>query len=129
MRTGQENIVWFGQPYVRARLPNGATANMLLDTGSASSHVTGLIGHKMDLGDGVSSTETVLGAAGTRSTTVTTLPRITLHVGTTQLDINRVRSREVRGHALAVQDGIFGNDLLRQGVVVIDPTAGLFQLD
>lgn len=125
---GRGNLVWFGKPYVRARLPDGGSANMFLDTGSASSRVTERLRRKIDLGDGAISSETALGAGGTRSVTVTTYPRLTFHVGPTQLDLARIRTREARDPAQATQDGTFGNDILRSGLVVIDPPAGLFEL-
>ena len=101
---------------------------MFLDTGSASSRVTERLRRKIDLGDGAVSSETALGAGGTRSVTVTTYLRLTVHLGSTQLDLAPIRSREARGPAKAMQDGTFGNDLLRRGLVVIDPPAGLFEL-
>ncbi|QJR11896.1 hypothetical protein DSM104443_02979 [Usitatibacter rugosus] len=125
-RRASGDLAWIGEPYVRARAPNGLPMRLFLDTGASHSSLSGNIARAMGLGDGERVPSQVMGAGSSRKVDLVVHRDATLFVGGARVAFGEMQSIEPRSTGYAVRDGVLGADALVRGKVVIDPTAHEF---
>ncbi|APV50337.1 hypothetical protein BWI17_11925 [Betaproteobacteria bacterium GR16-43] len=119
------DLFWIGEPYVRARAPNGLPLALFLDTGASRTALAAPIAAAAGLRDGEKKTTVVMGAGSSRTVEVTVYRNAALHVGGARVAFGELQSIEPRSSAYAVRDGVLGADMLASGTIVVDPPARL----
>jgi len=126
MARGGGDLLWIGEPYVRARASNGLPLTLFLDTGASHSALSTPVARAAGLGEGERAKSLVMGASGSRTIEVTVHRDATLYAGGSRIAFGEMQSMEPRSSGYAVRDGVLGADALARGTVVIDPASREF---
>lgn len=125
-RGGGGDLVWIGEPYVRARAANGLPVLLFLDTGASHSSLAGTVARAAGLGEGERVPTQVMGAGSSRKVDLTVHRNVPLYVAGVRVAFGEMQSIEPRSTGYAVRDGVLGADAMVRGKVVIDPSAREF---
>ncbi len=125
---GPGDLLWVGEPYVRARAPNGLPVTLFFDTGASRSALSAPVAAAAGLRDGEIRSTLVMGAGSSRRREVTVYKDAALHVGGSRVAFGELQSIEPRSTGYAVRDGVLGADALLEGKVLIDFSQGLFSV-
>jgi len=120
------DLLWIGEPYVRARGSNGFPLTLFLDTGASHTALSTSVARAAGLGAGERGKSLVMGASGSRTIEVTVHRDASLYAGGSRIAFGEMQSVEPRSSGYAVRDGVLGADALARGTVVIDPASREF---
>jgi predicted aspartyl protease len=125
---GGGDLLWIGEPYVRARASNGLPLTLFLDTGASRTALSEPVAALAGLRSDERKSTLVMGAGSSRRMEVTVHRGAALHVGGARVAFDELQSMEPRSSGYAVRDGVLGADALRGGKVVLDPAAREFTI-
>ena len=122
------DLLWIGEPHVRARAGNGFPLTLFLDTGASRTTIASSLAASAGLANGEARTTLVFGAAGSRRLEATAYREAVLFAGGMRLRFSELQALASRTSAFSVRDGVLGADALTEGIVTIDFPAREFSI-
>lgn len=122
------DLLWIGEPHVRARAANGFPLTLFLDTGASRSTIAAPLAPSAGLANGEARNTMVFGAAGSRRLETTVYRDAFLFAGGMRLRFPELQAVAPRSTSFSIRDGVLGADALTEGFVTIDFPAREFSI-